>query len=69
MKYYMFSKTMKVLPRLKWLNVLVPSQVKEWLTASDKAAVPVLETQPFSDPQKHPAESRMTRVTDPAPRP
>ena len=70
MKYYVLSKTMKVLPRLKWLNVLVPSTVKDWLTASDKTLLPVYnETQQYSDRQKHPAESRITRVSDVTPRP
>jgi hypothetical protein len=69
MKYYMFSKTMKVLPRLKWLNVFVPGPVKEWFTASDKSYAPVLEHQQYSDKLKHPAESRMIRVTDTTHRP
>ena len=68
MKYYI-SKTIKVLPRLKWLNVFVPSQVKDWLTASDKSFITVVDTQQYSDKQKHPAESRMVRVTDNTPRP
>ena len=69
MKYYMFSKTMKVLPRLKWLTVFVPLPVKEWLTASDKSFVPRAEEQPYSDKLKHPAESRMIRATESTPRP
>lgn len=69
MKYYMFSKTMKVLPRLKWLNVFVPTQVREWLTASDKSYVPVADTLQYSDKLKHPAESRIIRVTSSTPRP
>lgn len=68
MKQYMFSK-MKVLPRLKWLNVLVPAQVKEWLTASEKSFVAVVDHQQYSDKLKHPAESRMIRTTEPTPRP
>ena len=69
MKQYMFSKTMKVLPRLKWLNVLVPTQVKEWLTASEKSFVTVVDHQQYSDKLKHPAESRVIRVTETTPRP
>lgn len=69
MKYYMLAKTMKVLPRLKWLTVLVPAPVKEWLTASDKSFVTVVAEQPYSDKLNHPAESRMTRVSDSTPRP
>ncbi|MBC7828708.1 MAG: hypothetical protein H7122_13235 [Chitinophagaceae bacterium] len=70
MKYYMFSKTIKGLPRLRWLNVFVPSPVKEWLTASDKSFAPfVNNTQQYSDKQKHPAESRIVRVVDITPRP
>ena len=69
MKYYMFSKTMKVLPRLKWLNVFVPTQVKEWLTASEKSFVPVVDQLQYSDKLKHPAESRIVRVTTSTPRP
>lgn len=68
MKYYMF-KTMKVLPRLKWLHVFVPTQVRDWLTASDKSFVTVIDPQQYSDKLKHPAESRITRVTDTTPRP
>lgn len=60
---------MKVFPRLKWLNVFVPSQVREWLTASDKSFVAVVDEQQYSDKQKHPAESRITRVVDHTPRP
>lgn len=70
MKYSMFSKTIKVLPRLKWLNALVPSPVKEWLTASDKSFEPVVSnTQQYSDKQKHPAESRIIRGVEVTPRP
>jgi hypothetical protein len=70
MKYYMFSKTKKVLPRLKWLNVFVPSPVKEWLTDSDKSLVVVVNnTQQYSDKQKHPAESRVIRMIDVTPKP
>lgn len=70
MKYYMFSKTIKVLPRLKWLNAFVPSPVKEWLTASDKLFIPIVNnTQPTTDRQKHPAESRIIRVVDVTPKP
>ena len=70
MKYYMFTKTIKVLPRLKWLNAFVPSPVKEWLTASDKSfATVVNNTQTYSDKQTHPAESRIIRVVDLTPRP
>ena len=69
MKYYMFAKTMKVLPRLKWLTVFVPSPVKEWLTTSDKSFVPVVDEQQYSDKLTHPAESRMIRMTDSTPRP
>jgi len=66
----MFSKTIKVLPRLRWLNVFVPSPVKEWLIASDKSLVPVVShTQQFPDKQKHPAESRVIRVIEVTPRP
>lgn len=69
MKYYMLSKTMKVLPRFKWLTVLVPAPVKEWLTASDKSFVAILDEHQYTDNQKHPAESRMIRVTDSTPKP
>lgn len=69
MNYHMFSKAMKVLPRLKWLTAFVPSPVKEWLTASDKSFVPAVNDQSFSDKLNHPAESRMIRVTDSTPRP
>lgn len=68
MKYY-FTKTMKVFPRLKWLNVFVPSQVKEWLTASDKSFVAIVDDQQYSEKQHHPAESRMIRVVDQTPKP
>ena len=60
---------MKVLPRLKWLNVLVPAPVKEWLTASEKSFVAVVDLQQYSDKLKHPAESRVIRVTETTPRP
>ena len=60
---------MKVLPRLKWLNAIVPTPVKEWLTATDKSYVPVMDVLQFSDTPKHPAESRMTRVIDNTPKP
>lgn len=69
MKYYMLSKTMKVLPRLKWLNVLMPATVKDWFAASDKSLVPVVNNVIYSDKQKHPAESRMLRTNDTTPRP
>lgn len=69
MTYYMFSKTMKVLPRLKWLAVFVPAPVKEWLTASDKSFTSVVGEPQYSDKSFHPAESRMIRVTDSTPRP
>lgn len=69
MKYYMLSKTMKVFPKLKWLNVLVPSPVKEWLTTSDKSYISVVDHQPYSDKLKHPAESRMIRNTESTPKP
>jgi hypothetical protein len=69
MKYQMFSKAMKVLPRFKWLTAFVPSPVKEWLAASDKSFVPALDDQLYSDKLKHPAESRMVRLTDSTPRP
>ncbi len=70
MKYYMFSKTMKVLPMLKWLNVFVPSPVKGWLTAADKSFLPLVsDTQQYSDKQKHPAESRVIRVINVTPKP
>jgi len=69
MKYYMFSKTIKVLPRLKWLNVLVPSTVKDWLIASDKSLIPVMSDVQNYDKQKHPAESRITRVSEVTPKP
>ena len=69
MKYYMFSKTMKVLPRLKWLNVLVPTQVKGWLTTSEKSFVAAMDHHQYADNLKHPAESRMVRVNETTPRP
>ena len=70
MKYYMFAKSIKALPRLKWLNVLVPSPVRGWLTASEKSFVPVANnTLQFSDKQKHPAECRMIRVIEVTPKP
>jgi hypothetical protein len=70
MKYYMISKTMKVFPRLKWLNAIVPSTVKDWLTASDKSFVPVINnTTAYSDKQKHPAESRIIRTNETTPKP
>jgi hypothetical protein len=69
MKQYMFAKTMKVLPRLKWLHVLVPAPVKEWLTASEKSFVAVVDHQPYSGKLKHPAETRFTRITETTPRP
>lgn len=69
MKYYMFTKTLKVLPRLKWLNVFVPSPVREWLTASDKSFEPAVNATQMSDKQQHPAESRMIRVVHVTPRP
>ncbi len=69
MKQYVFSKTMKVLPRLKWLNVLVPAQVKDWLTTSEKSLVAAVDHQQYSDKLKHPAESRVIRVTETTPRP
>lgn len=70
MKYYIFSKSIKVLPRLKWLNVLVPSPVKDWLTASDKSYIPVANNTPqYSDKQKHPAESKIIRVVELTPKP
>ena len=66
----MFSRSIKVLPRLKWLNVLVPSPVRGWLTASEKSYAPVVNTTPqLSDKQKHPAECRMIRVIDVTPKP
>jgi hypothetical protein len=69
MKYYI-SKTIKVLPRLKWLNVLVPYTVKEWFTASDKSFEPIVsDTLLVSDKQKHPAESRVTRWIEYTPKP
>ncbi|HKH62958.1 MAG TPA: hypothetical protein VKA49_19090 [Flavitalea sp.] len=69
MKYYMFSKTMKVLPRLKWLTVFVPASVKGWLTASDKSFMSVVDELQYSDKSIHPAESHMIRVTQSTPRP
>lgn len=70
MKYYMFSKTMKVLPRLKWLNVFVPTTVKDWLTTSDKSFIAIIDdSQQYTDKQKHPAESRIKRLKDVTPKP
>lgn len=69
MKYYMLSKTIKVLPRLKWLNVFMPATVKDWFVTSEKALVPVIDNSSYSDNQKHPAESRIIRTNDAAPRP
>jgi hypothetical protein len=67
---YMFSKTIKAFPRLKWLNAFVPTPVKEWLTASDKSFEPVATNiLPFSDNQKHPAESRFLRSVEVTPKP
>ena len=60
---------MKVLPRLKWLNVLVPAQVKEWLTISEKSLVAAVDHQPYSGNLKHPAESRFTRIKETTPKP
>ena len=69
MKQYMISKTMKVLPRLKWLNVFVPPQVKEWLTASEKTVVAAVDHQSYPGKLKHPAETRFTRITETTPKP
>ena len=69
MKYYAISKTIKVLPRLRWLNAFMPATVKDWFAASDKSLVPVLNNTTYSDKQKHPAESRMIRTIDTTPRP
>jgi hypothetical protein len=69
MKYYMLSKTIKVLPRLKWLNVFMPATVKDWFAASEKSFVPVVTSSAYSDKQRHPAESRILRTNDTTPKP
>ena len=69
MKYY-FAKSISFLPRLKWLNVLVPSPVRGWLTASEKSFVPVVNNTPqYPNKQKHPAECRIIRVVEVTPKP
>jgi hypothetical protein len=69
MKYYMFVKTMKVFPSLKWLTAFVPAPVKGWLNVSDKSLMPAVDEPQCYDKLNHPAESRMMRVTDSTPRP